>query len=132
MKQGILEIWSARKTSDKARHLAACAVCRERLRPGPDQKLYGIKNARTRQFVHVVVNGESLESGLGWPREEILYSLLIEDGAPKGLPMTEETKAKLREASEKQKAENKLKHLVRANTPARAEGGAEQTKPARP
>ena len=119
MKQEIPETWISRKAADEARHLVACQVCRERLRPASDQKLYAVKNSRTRQFVHVLVNGESLESKLGWSRSEILYSMLIEDGAPKGPPMTEEVKAKLREASEKRKAENKLKRLVRANTPAR-------------
>lgn len=128
MEQGILETWTARKAADETRHSAACIVCREHLRPANDQKLYAVKNARTREFVHVLVNGESLESKLGWSRDEILYSMLIEDGVPKGPPMTDEVKARLREAGEKRKAEDKLKRLVRANTPARpAEGEQEET-----
>ena len=118
--------WTTREIADKIRHLTSCLVCRERLRPASDQKLYAVKNARTRQFVHILVNGESLESKLGWSRDEILYSMLIEDGAPKGPLMSEEVKAKLREASEKRKAENKLKRLVRANTPARPVEGEEK------
>ena len=117
--------WPAREAADRVRHLTACAVCRDHLRPREDQKLYGVKNARTRQFVHVLVNGESLESKLGWSRAEILYSIMLEDGTPKGPLMSEEVKAKLREASEKRKAENKLKRLVRANTPARLAEGEE-------
>ena len=128
MKQKIPEIWPTRRTADEARHLESCTVCREKLRPANDQKLYAVKNSRTRQFVHVLVNGESLESKLGWSRGEILYSMLIEDGAPKGPPMSEETKAKLREAGEKRRAESKLKRLVRANTPARlVEGGEKES-----
>lgn len=128
LKQEILEIWTVRKAADEARHLASCAICRERLRPANDQKLYAVKNARTRQFVHVLVNGESLESKLGWPRDEILYSMLIEDSFPKGPPMSDEVKAKLREANEKRRVENELKRLVRANTPARPAEGEQEEK----
>lgn len=128
MKQEILETWTARKAADEARHLASCAVCRNSFRPATDEKLYAVKNSRTREFVHILVNGESLESKLGWSHDEILYSMLIEDGAPKGPTMTKEVKARLREASEKRKTENKLKRLVRANTPARlVEGEQEET-----
>ena len=123
MKQEIPEIWPTRRAADEARHLASCLVCREHLRPASDQKLYAVKNSRTRQFVHVLVNGESLESKLGWSREEILYSFLLEDGAPKGPPMNEEVKVKLREANKKRREEKKLKRQVRANTPARLVAG---------
>lgn len=111
--------WTARQADDEARHLAACAVCRNHLRPRMDQKLYAVKNARTRQFVHILVNGKSLEDTLGWPKGEILYAILRQDGAPKGPPMSEEVKMLLRENGEKKKTENKLKRLVRTNTPAR-------------
>ena len=125
-REQLAESWTARKTDDEARHLASCIVCREKLRPASDQKLYAVKNARTRQLVHVLINGESLENKLGWPRGEILYSMLIKNGASKGPPMSEEVKAKLREAREKRKAENKLKRLVRANTPARPVEGEQE------
>ena len=116
MKRGsIPEIWTARNATDESRHSAACRVCREGLRPYGDQKLYGVKNARTREFVHVLVNDESPESKLGWPREEVLYSIMLENGSRKGLPMPEETKKKLKEV-------NQLRRSLRrtpANTPAR-------------
>lgn len=121
MKQQIPDTWTIRKVADEARHLESCAVCRNRLRPSANQKLYAVKNARTRQFIHVLVNGESLESKLGWPKDDILYSILLEDGASKSPPMSEELRARLREATEKRKAENKLKRLVRANTPSRSD-----------
>jgi len=118
-REPILEIWTARNATDKARHSAACRVCREGLRPYGDQKLYGVKNARTREFVHVLVNDESPESELGWPREEVLYLIMLENGSRKGPPMPEETKKKLKEV-------NQLRRSLRrtpANTPARpAEG----------
>ena len=109
MKQEIPETWTARKTNDELRHLKSCQVCREKLRPREDQKLYAVKNARTREFIHVFVNGESLEDTLGWPKEEILYAILKADGAPKGPPMSEEVKVKLRDANKKRREENELK-----------------------
>ena len=126
MKRGpVSEIWTTRNATDKARHSSACIVCREGLRPYGDQKLYGVKNARTREFVHVLVNGESLESKLGWPREEVLYSIMLEDGSRKGPPMPEETK-RIEVKEKKLKEVNQLRRSLRrtpANTPARpAEG----------
>ena len=122
------DTFAARKLADETRHLESCNVCREKLRPREDQKLYAVKNGRTRQFLHVLVNGKSLEDTLGWPKGEILYAILKEDGAPKGSPMSEEVKVKLREAAEKRKADNELKRMVRANTPARLVEGGEEKK----
>lgn len=118
----------ARMKADETRHLESCAVCRNKLSPDRSQKLYAVKNARTRQFVHVLVNGKSLEDTIGWPRQEILYAILQQDGAPKGPPMSEEVKAKLRENGEKKKEEKKLMRLVRANTPARLVEGEQEEK----
>lgn len=123
MKSEISETWTIKKTADEVKHLTACNVCRERLRPREDQKLYAVKNARTRQFVHVLINGRSLEDTIGWPKNEILYSLLLEDGAAKGPPMTEEIKERLRVAA----AERKLKKSLRANTPARLAEGEQES-----
>lgn len=99
-----METFAERERADRARHLERCAVCRNKLRPAIDQRLYGVKNARTREFVHVLVNGESLESKLGWPREEILYAMLVEDGATRPPAMSEEVKARLRQVQAERKA----------------------------
>lgn len=98
-----METFAERERVDRARHLERCAACRNKLRPAIDERLYAVKNARTREFVHVLVNGESLESKLGWPREEILYAMLVENGAAK-TPMSEETKARLRQIQAERKA----------------------------
>mgnify|MGYP001607476679 CR=1 FL=1 len=123
MNQQIPETWTAREVTDRARHLATCRVCSDKLRPAEDQKLYAAKNARTREFVHVLVNGESLEDKLGWPRGEILYSIMLEDGAAKGPRMSEETKRKLRELDQLRRSLRR----VPANAPARHAEGEEET-----
>lgn len=120
-----METFAERERIDRARHLERCAVCRNKLRCDRDHRLYAVKNARTREFIHVLVNGESLESKLGWPREEILYSMLVENGATKAPPMSEDTKDRLRIAA----AERKLKKSLRADTPARPEEGGEKGEP---
>lgn len=123
MKQQIAGTWTAREDADRARHSAACAVCREKLKPAEGQRLYAAKNARTREYVHVLVNGEPLEEKLDWPREEILYSIMLEDGADKGPPMNEETKRRLRELGQLRRSLRRAP----ANAPARhAEGEKER------
>ena len=119
----ISKTWAARRSNDEARHLTRCAVCREKLKPAEDQKLYAVKNARTREFVHALVNGEPLEEKLGWPRGEILYSIMLEDGATKEPPMSEETKRKLRELSQLRRSLRRAP----ANAPARPAEGEERT-----
>lgn len=126
------DIFTARYAADKALHVVGCAVCRDDLRPDKTQRLYAVKNSRTREFVHVLVNGKNLEDTLGWPKNEILYAILKTDGTSKGPPMSEEVKARLRENGEKKKAENKLKRLVRANTPARLVEGEQEKKEGQP
>ena len=122
MKQQIAGTWTAREDADRARHSAACAVCREKLKPAEGQRLYAAKNARTREYVHVLVNGEPLEGKLGWLREEILYSIMLEDGAAKGPPMSEETKRKLRKLSQLRRSLRRAP----ANAPARYVEGEEK------
>ena len=98
-----METFAERERADRARHLERCMVCRNKLRCDRDHRLYAVKNARTREFIHVLVNGESPESKLGWPRDEILYAMLVENGATRPT-MSEETKARLRQIRAERKA----------------------------
>lgn len=97
--------FSKRIVLDMASHRSQCAQCRKgKPKLGPDEKYYGVKNKSTREYQHVVAqDSQAAKEALGWLIDDC-WVILLEDGKKSG-PMSEETKARLREYTKKRRGD---------------------------
>jgi hypothetical protein len=97
--------WEKRLTLDEITHKEVCTLCRGgKVKLGPRDFLYGVKNKATREYRHMVArSAEEALIELGWTGQDVW--IMIVDSGTKGPMMTEETKQKLRAYNAKKRAE---------------------------
>ncbi len=90
-------------------HAQNCIACRAKLQEG--EILWGIKNADTREYRHVVAStsGEAQEK-IGW-NGSTLYTLWVRSWSP---PMAEEIKTRLKKIREERRELRKPARADRA------------------